>query len=518
MYLATRNSLGSGHSWALFFREHLRLVLHESTALCLLCLFRLLPRHLHYTSIPVHKNAALATPTEGDRWPTAVFSHGLGGSRNAYSHLAGSLASHGVVVICPEHRDGSAVVSLIRDPSKQDRFFLRSTRRVVRYTRISHTQTPDVWDARNKQLRIRLWELGLVMEALSAIDLSEEHILGSNMNRTTPSASLAQFSGKLDIHEPGHVIFAGHSFGAATMVQLLKSTYYAGSPELEEMTEPLFVPRKDSVISRQVTEKNPTILLDMWCVPLLSKTAATLLKLPLPIYADVPSAPGGNALLAIESEAFFKWKEHLHAKAKILSPDPTAEVVSPTAYENPNTGIKLSEPNFFWVKNSAHLNQSDFGILFPWLTKKVFGAEQPERALRLNLRAQLQFLRANSIPVARTWVGDLVDGAHVGKLELGSAGAQGDKGPDDGIHDDKAIFDRSENEAVDAWNWIDIVGMGGEAGPGEIELLSRERRSEETHVEEDGEQWMQGEIDPGLAVQEHTAGESVRAVVTAAAA
>ncbi len=446
-----------------------------------------------------------------------VFSHGLGGSRNAYSHLAGSLASHGVVVICPEHRDGSSVVSLIRDPSKQDRFFLRSTRRVVPYNRISHSQTPEVWDARNKQLRIRLWELGLLMEALTGIDAGDERILKSNMNRTTPTAALAQFAGQLDISDPGKVIFAGHSFGAASIVQLLKSTYYAGSPELEEMKEPLFVPRKDSAIARQITEQNLVMLLDMWCFPLLSKATAPLFKLPLPIYADTPSAPGGNALLAVESETFFKWKEHLHVKARFLSPDPTAETVSPTAYERPVTGIKLSEPNFFYVKNSAHLNQSDFGILFPWLTKKVFGAEQPERALRLNLRAQLQLLRVNGVPIARTWVGDLVDGAHVGKAEMGAAGAAGDKGLDDGIHDDKAIFDRIADGAVEAWSWIDIIGMGDEAAPGEIEMLERERRSEETHVE-DGERAMQGEMDPGLALEEQNTSDMTRAAVVAAVA
>ncbi len=457
-------------------------------------------------------------PTESERWPTAIFSHGLGGSRNAYSHIAGSLASHGVVVICPEHRDGSAVVSLIRDPSRQDRFFIRNTRRVVPYHRISHTQTPDVWDARNKQLRIRLWELGLIMEALSAIDLNDRQVLKANMNGTTPTAALAQFAGKLDINEPGKIIFAGHSFRRrhhrpASQEHVLCWPTRAGG----DGGAP-FVPRKDSMIARQITEKNPIILLDMWCFPLLSKATAPLLRLPLPIYADVPSAPGGNALLAVESEAFFKWKEHLHAKARILSPNPTAEVVSPTAYENAKTGVKLSEPNFFYVKNSAHLNQSDFGILFPWLTKKVFGAEQPERALRLNLRAQLQFLRTNSVPVARTWVGDLVEGAHVGKLELSAAGATGNKGPDDGIQDDKAIFDRSNNGTVEAWSWIDIVGMGGEAGPGELELLERERRTGETKAGEDGERAMQGEIDPGFAVQEQGTGETVRSAVVAAAA
>ena len=56
------------------------------------------------------------------------------------------------------------------------------------------------------------------------------------------------------------------------------------------------------------------------------------------------------------------------------------------------------------------------------LVERRFAAEAPERALRLNLRAQLQLLRANGVPVARTWAGDLVEGAHVGKLGSGEDG------------------------------------------------------------------------------------------------
>lgn len=111
---------------------------------------------------------------------------------------------------------------------------------------------------------------------------------------------------------------------------------------------------------------------------------------------------------------------------------------------------------------------------------KIYKSEEPERALRLNRRALLQVLRVNGVTVARTWVGDLVDGVEEGKKvgegegkggvgvsESTEAGAKGkdvkvekDKGPEDGIHDDRAIFDRSGHGAVDAWRWIDIVGMG----------------------------------------------------------
>lgn len=434
--------------------------------------YSFLPRHLHFTSIPVIKNAPIQEPdTPNKRWPTAVFSHGLGGSRNAYSQITASLASHGVVVICPEHRDGSAVASFVRIPSQQNRFFIRNTRREIPYNRIPHDATDEIHDARCSQLRIRLWEMGLIHDAILGID---QGLSRTNLNVST--TELDQFVGRLNVHEPGSIIYAGHSFGAATIVQFLKSVYYAGAPELADMEGPLYEPSRDSAVCRQITPKNVTILLDMWCFPLLAKNTQPLFDLPLPAYADDASAPGGNGLLAVESEAFFKWKEHLHATARALSPDPSAPVVEPTAYEQRGTGVRLAEPNFFYVEHSAHLNQSDFGILFPWLTKKVFGSEEPERALRLNLRAILQVLRVNNIPVARTWVGDLLEGAHIGKDKPKPAGenaaaeepAGGAKDSaevqDDGILDDKAIFDRSGNNGVEAWQWIDIMGMGDELG------------------------------------------------------
>lgn len=423
----------------------------------------------------------MQSETDDKRWPTMIFSHGLGGSRNSYSYIAGSLASHGVVVVCPEHRDGSAVLSLIRLKDQVNRFFTSNTRREVPYNRISHEVSPEVYEAREAQLRIRLWEMGLIHDAVLAMDTGRKV---TNLNQSTPS--LDQFVGRLDVHRPGSIIFGGHSFGAATVHQLLKCTYYADVPEVAAMEKPLFTPAKDSSLRRQITEKNVTMLLDMWCLPLLAPNSAPLFNLPLPIYADVASAPGGTALLAVESEPFYNWSEHLNAKARLLSPDPSAKTVTPESYERPS-GIKLPEPNFFYVINSAHLSQSDFGMLFPFLTKKIFDAEQPERALRLNLRAQLQLFRANGIPVGRTYAGDLVDGSHMDKLDvMKKSGLEG--GPDDGIMDDKAIFDRSGNNGVDHWRWIDLIGMGdaGEKAAG---------KSTAEKVEE-GEAAMEGEMEP----------------------
>ncbi|RYP74091.1 hypothetical protein DL769_004108 [Monosporascus sp. CRB-8-3] len=508
-----------------------------------------LPRHLHYTSIPVIKNAPLLEPeTPNKRWPTVIFSHGLGGNRNAYSQTAGSVASHGVVVVCPEHRDGSAVVSFVRIPSeqKQDQysFFRRQyARRVIPYRRIPHEATDEIHELRNEQLRVRLWELGLVHEAVLALedDDDESESKFTNLNASTPPQALAQFARKLHVRDPGSIVFMGHSFGAATTVQFLKSVYYADHPDVVSMEQGLlYAPAPGSKVRKQVTPRTVSVLLDMWCFPLLAKTTKPLFDLPLPAYEasasgaadagddDAPPPPGGTALLAIESEAFFKWKEHLHATARALSPDPRAPTVSARAFESGSGShrrLVLERPRFFYVHKTAHLNQSDFGVLFPLLTRRVLGSEEPERALRLNLRAILQALRENGVPVARTCAADLVDGGcGVGdggdKLaaatDSDSEGASSDgervSGPDaDGTDDDKAIFDCGGG--VDAWEWIDVVGMGQVVD----EADGKEKKGDE--VAEKQEPEMAGDIEPGVAAaeEEAVAGEAARVVSAAAA-
>ncbi|KAI0023648.1 platelet-activating factor acetylhydrolase, isoform II-domain-containing protein [Xylariomycetidae sp. FL0641] len=394
-----------------------------------------LPRHVHYTSIPALENASLlppsraANPLPNCRWPTVIFSHGLGGSRNAYSALATGLAAHGAVVFCPESRDGSAVVSYVRGSEEQGRRAV-----AVPYQSIPHAPAAEVHPRRDAQLRLRCWELGLTFGAALALDAGRA--LGNRSPGAPPAEVLRGFRGALRVHEPGAVAWAGHSFGAAAVAQFLKSVFHAGRAGPRE---PLYAPARDSALVRQVTPRSPTVLLDMWCFPLLSRAARPLFDLPLPAYAD---GGGGRALLAVESDHFYRWTEHLHTKARLLSPDPRRAVVSADLF-----GGERREPNFFVVRRSAHLNQSDFGVLFPWLTSKVFGSDNPEQTLRLNIRAILQSLRESGVPVAETGPAALVDGA--------GAGAQGEKGEGDG-----AILDRSGRAGVEAWEWVGIVGRG----------------------------------------------------------
>lgn len=318
-----------------------------------------------------------------------VFSHGLGGSRNAYSHITGSLASHGIVVVAPDHRDGSAPISFIRATNE-------SEARTVEYRKVPHAPSPEVYQSRDEQLKIRLWELGLIHDALLKVDEGTQlENLDENSSshwKNDRNDVLPMFKGQLDVQEPGSIAWAGHSFGAATSVQFVKSIFWRGD-------SPLFTPAPRSRIVRQINPHTPVVLLDLWCLPLRSSSTRVLWEKPMPCYAS--SGPGGTALVSIISEAFFKWRGNLQDTKRVLSEKPSSN-------RPPHT---KPGPRFFYSVSSAHLSQSDFGILFPWITKKVFKAEEPERTLKLNVRAILQMLRDNGVEVADTSRTDMEENA-----------------------------------------------------------------------------------------------------------
>lgn len=53
--------------------------------------------------------------------PCVVFTHGMAGMSQSYSHYLGSIASHGVVVAAVEHRDGSGPGTIIHYPDGKER-------------------------------------------------------------------------------------------------------------------------------------------------------------------------------------------------------------------------------------------------------------------------------------------------------------------------------------------------------------------------------------------------------------
>jgi len=415
-----------------------------------------------------------------------VFSHGLGGTRLAYSHICGSIASYGVIVVAPEHRDGSAPVSFvtvsaakathapggeseaggpgINESSEKASVKDTNGRVQMDYRAYPHQVSEETENGRNRQLEIRLWELSLIYSALSKIGTGEVPkgtIMSSDEGEIKEGTLgleaknlLSTFKGKLDVKDPGKLIWAGHSFGAATMIQFLKSIHYP--PPTEPSIKPLFAPDAslppntlDALpLGKQITAASPLLLLDLWCLPLLGKRTSHLFKKPLPQMSNKP-----NLVLVIMSEEFFHWKENLRGVKRILSQDPgrkrgtphheifekwdeedtgdTAtqmlkpfhpnkdllsppgsptlgssstpdqggQIIPPTATPSPNPEkqheheqhvAKSREPRLYYARKSAHLSQSDFGILFPVVVRH---AENPQRILDLNVRATIQWLR-----------------------------------------------------------------------------------------------------------------------------
>ena len=158
------------------------------------------------THISAFENApALAPPVS--RFPVMIFSHGLGGSRNAYSQWCGSIASYGVFVAAIEHRDGSAPATVVRAGTGKQ--FSIPYHRITEY----NNETKHL---RTSQLAQRTYEVAQLVSLLRDINHGKEVDLD-----VKKSSILHQFKGLLNTKK-GQMIMAGHSFGAATTVAVCK--------------------------------------------------------------------------------------------------------------------------------------------------------------------------------------------------------------------------------------------------------------------------------------------------------
>ncbi|TGZ83463.1 hypothetical protein EX30DRAFT_368825 [Ascodesmis nigricans] len=447
-----------------------------------------IPLHLHHITLPSSPSTPSPSdnttiPTAPTPHPTILFSHGLGGTRAAYSYLCASLASHGFVVVAPEHRDGSAPVTFIHSDSERSRPSAstsesgrgdtererasggeedakgRRRRRRVDYTPYPHTPTPETWKGRDRQLELRMWELSLVYEALRRLDSGTlGECVTKGMNEEMQEAEKA-LKGKLDLR-PGKMVWAGHSFGAATMVQMVKSVYYrdllstpSPDPTSSESTsssppssspeahQPLFVPppqmttgsgdsgEENASLTQQVTPHSPLLLLDIWTLPLRSPQSRHLLDLPLPqlrvTNQDQNGQTGQQSVLTIMSHEFVRWKGNMQGVWRVLSRTPdirgesTAvppgaasvdavaaaasgdtsaeeegeQIIAPSVSSESTPASTAPPPaaRVFYITDSAHLSQSDFGVLFPRvLARKAVGHEA---VLGLNVACVVRWLR-----------------------------------------------------------------------------------------------------------------------------
>lgn len=425
---------------------------------------------LTYINIPAHRNAQIKkSPADSKRWPVIVFSHGLAGSRNLYSHICGSLASYGVVVVALDHRDGSSPVQHVR--ATKD-----TAEQIVASIKISHDPVPETYKARDRQLRIRLDEIALAFNALARIDQGE--VLDNlDLNNSTSKKErvevLTYFRDMLDIHRPGAVTWVGHSFGAATIVQLVKSVYYASkAPKNPEKT--LFTPEPGSLLAEQITSSSPIALLDLWGLPLQSPDTSWLAQRPMPAYRPSGAAKkGGHALLCVFSEAFHEWTSNRAQVQKALRPPSAPRSSTSTSSSKPKKDSSSSsssssaavaaaysgpEARLFKPQHSEHFSQSDIGVLFPRLTGAFTRAQDPEYVLELNARAVLQLMRENGVCVSESRVTSVGSTAPATTPTTGVTGATGAReskrvAPRT-VEDDSAILARPEE--IIGWEKVEL--------------------------------------------------------------
>jgi len=440
-----------------------------------------LPFTINYTNLPVVAEAPLLPRDKSTKYPLAIFSHGLGGNFNTYSSVCTSLASFGIVCVAPEHRDGSAPISLIRSAD--------GSTTSISYQKHAHSPTAEVLNSRNAQLRIRLWELDQLYTAINSLNAGE-----SFSNYASPEQGKASeqpaLKDILDL-EPGHVTWVGHSFGAATIVQFIKSVYYResfpslkGTPYENDLDwRPLYKPASNSDLIRQITPDSPVGLLDLWTMPLRGELTQWLWERPLPCYERKPSENVGSSttnVVAIVTAEFYKYTDLLNRMKAALSADPVeateaferqrprpkptsddatlatppnkaafepeldteaalnqdadasndgasdidgltplssasqSPVLSRTSSPSPSdhsasTSMTSFAPSFeaadskapklFLIPDSAHLSQSDFGVLFPNLTRYLMKAQEPVETINLNVRAVLAAMRGVGLEI-----------------------------------------------------------------------------------------------------------------------
>ena len=370
-----------------------------------------------FTKIPAFRNARLADhwpaeknyatgrkkaknvegrPPEGTepgakpKFPLMLFSHGLCGTRKTYSSVCGEFASYGFVVCAVEHRDGTAPRTFINHSEQGE----GSRREMEENGAVDHTahekmQKHDVvdyiWPKRNPydtsphnekgvdrelrdaQLALRLAELEetyLLLEHLCGGD-GEEYIYRRNMRKKGyPGSSSRGLEGvKWDLWKDRfdlqHVTMVGHSFGAATTVELLRN-------------------------GERFPFVKQGIIYDIW---------GAGVKPP----ADEPQHRIHTPVLGINSEAFMYWESNFEAALSIVKEAASSQPEASPQYPPETIRPPPSNSKLSWlltVRGTVHISQSDFSILYPGLCSMFLKATaDPKRALDLNIDASLEFLR-----------------------------------------------------------------------------------------------------------------------------
>jgi len=149
---------------------------------------------------------------KGEGLPLVVFTHGMAGMSQSYSHYLGSIASHGYVVAAVEHRDGSGPGTIIHNDDGTEK------------RRVWHVETQDfdppmeLRDLQIAQLAFRQAEIEETIRLFRLLNAGHGSTM-PNLKSESPRTVLPSFKGRLNMDA---VTVAGHSYGATGALQALK--------------------------------------------------------------------------------------------------------------------------------------------------------------------------------------------------------------------------------------------------------------------------------------------------------
>ncbi|KAJ7523052.1 hypothetical protein O6H91_18G035600 [Diphasiastrum complanatum] len=140
------------------------------------------------------------------RLPIVIFSHGLWACRTTYTALCCDLASHGYIVVAPEHLDGSSNAVHYHDENGKRKWIHHA------FSNVPFVNVP--MEDRSNQLRQRIAEIQRVIDVLEDLDGG---LITQNKNVITGKLSLdvSTLKGRLSL---SNLTVAGHSFGGATAI------------------------------------------------------------------------------------------------------------------------------------------------------------------------------------------------------------------------------------------------------------------------------------------------------------
>ena len=320
------------------------------------------------------KKHRLKEPEDGQSkpvFPLIMFSHGLGGTRTMYSSLCGELASYGFIVCATEHRDGSGPRSIINHPegfehvddkakdAKGHEADKGPLKRKNGYDVMDYVFPKDnPYDTapgseggvdrqlRDDQIDLRMAEVEEAFHIVGLINSGRGHEVAANNlrrkgHRDASSHGLEgidwmRWTGGINMTS---VTALGHSFGAATTVEMLRHV-------------------------DRFSYFKQGIILDIWgagAKPTESESMRHKLRMPI---------------IAINSEAFAYWPSNYSFVQKLTSEANPAPTWLTT------------------IRGTVHISPSDFVMLYPHVCSFFLKTTvNPRRGIDLHVNMALEFLK-----------------------------------------------------------------------------------------------------------------------------